>query len=135
MRETIFDPVRRKRVALTPEEEVRQQLIQMLSCVKNYPISLMTCEYSLLLNGNKYRGDLVVHDRSGKPLLLAECKAPYVKIGKEVFDQILTYNSSMGVKHILLTNGPDTYFASWSEELGKYEYKTEIPGYHELSEK
>ena len=72
MRETIFDPVRRKRVALTPEEEVRQQLIQMLSCVKNYPISLMTCEYSLLLNGNKYRGDLVVHDRSGKPLLLAE---------------------------------------------------------------
>lgn len=135
MRGTIFDPVRKKRVALTPEEEVRQQLIQMLSGTKHFPVSLMKCEYLITLNGNIYRGDLVVHDRMGRPLLLAECKAPSVRIGKEVFDQILTYNSSLGVKHILLTNGPETYFASWSEERGKYEYKTEIPEYNELSEK
>ena len=133
MRATIFDPIRKKRVALTPEEDVRQQLILMLSERKRYPLALMTCEYSILLNGNRYRGDLVVHDRKGKPLLLAECKAPGVRIGKEVFDQILTYNASLGVKHILLTNGPETYFASWSDAEGKYEYKTEIPEYNEIS--
>lgn len=135
MRATIFDPVRKKRVVLTPEEDVRQQLINMLSQTKGYPVALMTCEYSIILNGNRYRGDLVVHGRDGKPLMLAECKAPSVKIGKEVFDQILTYNALLGVRHILLTNGPDTYFASWCEELEKYEYKTEIPGYDELSKK
>ena len=133
MRATIFDPVRKKRVALTPEEDVRQQLIRMLSEHKGYPVSLMSCEFSLSLNGNKYRGDLVIHGKEGTPLLLAECKAPGVRIGRDVFDQILTYNSTLGVKHILLTNGPETYFASLNEASGKYEYKTEIPCYNELS--
>lgn len=133
MRATFFDPVRKKRVVLTPEEDVRQQLIRMLSEHKGYPVSLMSCEFSISLNGNKYRGDLVIHGRDGTPLLLAECKAPSVKIGKDVFDQILTYNSSLGVKHILLTNGPEIYFASLNEASGKYEYKTEIPCYNELS--
>jgi hypothetical protein len=135
MRATIFDPVRRKRVALTPEEDVRQQLIKMLSQERGYPLSLMTCEFSIILNGRNFRGDLVIHNREGSPLMIAECKAPYIKLTRETFDQILTYNASLGVKHILLTNGRDTYFASLNVESGKFEYKKEIPDYNELSQK
>jgi len=134
MRDTIFDPVRKKRVALTPEEEVRQQLIGMLSVLKGFPLHLMSCEYSIVINGNKFRGDLVVFSRDAKPILLAECKAPSVKISRAVFEQILTYNRNLGIRHILLTNGPETYFASFSKESGTYIYKNDIPDYNELSQ-
>jgi len=133
MRDTVFDPVRKKRVALTPEEEVRQRLIGVLSETKGYPLHLMSCEYSIVINGNKFRGDLVVFSREAKPLMLAECKAPSVKISRSVFEQILTYNRNLGVKHILLTNGPETYFASYEGSSGSFVYKNDIPDYNELS--
>jgi len=132
MKELVFDPVRRKRVVLTPEERVRQQLIVYLSKDLGYPISLMSCEYSVIINGLKYRGDLVIHDKSLTPFFLAECKAPQVKISRDTFEQILRYNSSLKVRYLLLTNGVTTYFASLDDITGKYEYHTEIPSYNGL---
>lgn len=133
MRVTVFDPVRKKSVALTPEESVRQQLIEMLNKTLGAPLHLMSCEYSLEAAGKKYRGDLVIFSREAKPVLLAECKAPSVKISKITFEQILKYNMALGVKHILLTNGPDIYFATLNPQTKNYEYKSEIPPYDELS--
>lgn len=133
MRVTVFDPVRKKNVAFTPEEGVRQQLIEMLNKTLGAPLHLMSCEYSLISAGRKYRGDLIVFSREAKPLLLAECKAPSVKITRDTFEQILKYNFALEVKHILLTNGPVTYFATLDPLTKNYEYKSEIPPYDELS--
>ncbi|MDP3436424.1 MAG: type I restriction enzyme HsdR N-terminal domain-containing protein [Bacteroidales bacterium] len=133
MRESIFDPVRKKRVALTPEESVRQQLILELSSNLGYPLHLMSCEYSLVINRLKYRGDLVIFDRETNPIMIAECKAPDVKITRESFEQIVRYNSALKVKFLLVTNGRDTFMGKIDPEDGKYTFITEIPNYNELS--
>jgi hypothetical protein len=132
MKEQVFDPVRRKKVALTPEESVRQQLIDYLSNTLGYPISRMVCEYSVEINGLKYRGDLVIVDKELNPFFLAECKAPSIKIGRDTFEQIIRYNSALSVKYLLLTNGITTYFASFDPNCGTYQFITEIPPYNEL---
>jgi hypothetical protein len=134
MKAVIFDPVRKKKVALTPEEGVRQQLIGFLSNILGYPINLMSCEYSISISGLKYRGDLVLLNKELRPLFMAECKAPSVKITKETFEQILRYNMALNVKYLLLTNGETTYFASFDKTTNNYKYLNEIPPYNELSE-
>jgi len=130
MRETVFDPVRKKRVALTPEEEVRQQLIKELSAEYGYPLQLMSCEYPMTVNRVKYRGDLVIFDKEKNPLLIAECKAPDVKLSREIFEQILRYNFALRVRYLLVTNGTGTFLARI--EGDNYTFLTEIPHYNEL---
>lgn len=132
MKEQVFDPVRKKWIALTPEEDVRQQLIGYLSNNLGYPLSRMVCEYSVVINGLKYRGDLVILDKELKPFFLAECKAPSVRIARKTFEQILRYNSAINVRSLLLTNGHTTYFAVRNLSNGNYDYHTEIPLYNEL---
>lgn len=134
MKSLVFDPVRKKKVVLTPEEGVRQQLIDLLCNRLGYPVNLMSCEYSISIDGLKYRGDLVLLGRNLKPVLLAECKAPTVKVSRGTFEQILRYNMSLKVKYLLLTNGVDTYFAVFDKESNNYKYLNEILPYNELSE-
>lgn len=131
----IFDPVRKKRVAATPEEVVRQNLINYLNSECGIPLGLMSCEYSFEINGNKFRSDLVVFNSSGNPLLLAECKAPNVLISKDVFDQIFTYNYHLKVRHLLLTNGKSTFCAKIDAASGNTNFLSSIPKYNELTEK
>src|SRR5215510_6590239 len=88
---TVFDPVRRKWVALTPEEWVRQHFLQYLVNDLHCPSSLVKVECLLRLNGLTKRADLVVHDRAGAPLALVECKAPGVRLTQAVFDQAARY--------------------------------------------
>ena len=134
MKREVFDPVRKKNVALTPEEGVRQWLIAELSQKYGYPVHMMCCEYSIDLNGVKYRGDLVLLNKKLKPVLIAECKAPGVKISKKSFEQILRYNLSLKVNYILVTNGQDTFMARIDNSTGDYIFLPAIPGYEELSQ-
>jgi hypothetical protein len=131
--EQIFDPVRRKRVAVTPEEIVRQRLIMHLHEKCSVPYELMSCEYYFTINGNRFRSDLVVFGREGYPLLAAECKAPQIKIDGKVFGQILTYNHKLQVKYLLLTNGSSTFCAKYTGGENNYEFLDSIPQYDELS--
>jgi hypothetical protein len=133
MREYVYDPVRKKRVALTPEEDVRQQLIRELSTNHGYPLHLMSCEYSLSINKLCYRGDLVVFNREGAPVMLVECKAPEVGISKDTFLQILRYNVALKVTYLLLTNGLDAFMAKIETKTGEYTFLTSIPEYNEIS--
>ena len=134
MKSEVFDRVRKKKVALTPEEGVRQWLIDELSQNYGYPLNLMCCEYAIDLNGVKYRGDLVVLDKKLNPVLIAECKAPGVKISKNSFKQILRYNLSLKVNYILVTNGLETYMAGINNDTGDYNFLPAIPRYEELSQ-
>src|SRR5437762_6309874 len=94
----IFDIIRRKYVALTPEEWVRQHIIHYLVNEKNVPKSLMAVEKILKVNQLKRRTDVLVY-RGVQPLLLTECKSPDIKITQKVFDQAARYNLSLDVKY------------------------------------
>lgn len=104
-RTLIFDFIRRRWLTLTPEEWVRQHLLNYLITVRGVPASLISIEKELTLNGTRKRYDVVVFDRAMKPWLVAECKAPYIAIDQAVIEQALRYNLVMKASHILLTNG------------------------------
>lgn len=105
----IFDSVRRRFVALTPEEWVRQNLIQFMVEVYQYPLSLMAVEKIVKVNGLSQRADVVVYDRGGSPWLIAECKAPSVNLSQDTFLQAARYNFSLNVSYLLLTNGHEHF--------------------------
>lgn len=104
-REEIFDPVRRRRVALTPEEWVRQQTITMLHDVYGYPLELLQVEAAIVLNGLSKRCDIVVYDHEVRPLMIVECKKESVALSQKVIDQACRYNLVLQVPYLLLTNG------------------------------
>jgi len=93
----IFDIVRKRFVALTPEEWVRQHLLHFLMNERKYPQSLISVEKKLLVNNLKKRTDVVLYSSSLKPLLIAECKAPSIKLNQLTFDQAARYDENARV--------------------------------------
>ena len=101
----IYDMVRRRYVALTPEEWVRQQTIAWLHEVKAFPVELMQVECAISLNGLTKRCDIVVYDRHVHPMMIVECKQENVPLTQKVVDQASRYNIVLQVPYLLLTNG------------------------------
>jgi hypothetical protein len=123
----IFDPCRLKWVALTPEEWVRQNFVRYMLEELGYPAGLISTEMSIKINGMKRRCDIVVHNRSGLPVLITECKAPDVILGQSVFDQANSYNWALGVPFLVITNGMKHYCLESSE--GKFKFRDNFPPY------
>ncbi len=130
--ETIFDPVRRKYIKLTPEEWVRQNFVQYLVHEGKYPAGLIGIEVMFRLNKLKRRVDILIHNRRGEPVMIVECKAPEVRIDDKVFDQIVCYNMGLKVPYIIVTNGMDHYACKVDHENNKYEFLFVIPLYEDL---
>jgi hypothetical protein len=101
----IWDVIRKKYIVLQPEEWVRQHFIHFLIEEKKVPASLISLEFGQNYNSLSKRCDIVVWDADLKPLLLVECKASHIAINSDVFFQANTYNSLLGVKFVILTNG------------------------------
>jgi len=123
----IFDEVRKGYFKLTPEEWVRQHVINYLVFHKNYPIGLMQVEKLIKYNKLNTRADLIVNDRDLNTVILVECKAPSVKIGEDAFDQIAKYNFSLKAKYLFVTNGLTHYCCAINYENGKMDFLKEIP--------
>ena len=126
---SIFDAIRKKFIILTPEEWVRQHLIQFLITEKSYPISLINVEKVLKVNGLRKRYDVVVYNSDGTINILIECKAPEVTISQSTFDQIAQYNMTLQSNFLMVTNGLNHYFCQMDFENEKYQFLTEIPNY------
>ena len=131
-RKTIWDPLRKKDVALTPEERVRQWCIEGLSKNMGVPIHLMMSEVGFCLGGKQFRADVVVYDRKAQPLAVVECKRPEVELTAEVLDQALRYNMVLNVKYIIITNGTKTFIAKRQE--GRFEFINSVPSYNQMLE-
>jgi len=130
----IYDPLRRKYVALTPEEWVRQHFVSYLTGWLGYPPGLIRIEGSFRLNSMLRRADILVHDRVGEPVLIVECKAPEVKITQEVFDQVINYNFNYGVGYLVVTNGI-THFAGKIDIAGRsFILLDHIPDYKTITQ-
>ena len=110
----VLDPVRRRYVALTPEEGVRQQLLADLVAL-GYPVGLLAVEKGLAFGGKTWRADAVAYDRAGRVLLLAECKAPGVAVSQATFDQLARYNAVLGARVLVVDNGRVRYCCVRSE--------------------
>ncbi len=129
----IFDNLRHIYVALTPEEWVRQHFIHYLIEQYGYPATLMANETSITLNNTHRRCDTVVYDRSLRPRMIIEYKAPTIKIDSKVFAQISRYNLVLRVDYLVISNGLQHYCCKMDYANNKYEFLQTIPPYQELS--
>ncbi|WP_294240774.1 type I restriction enzyme HsdR N-terminal domain-containing protein [Chryseobacterium sp. sg2396] len=100
----IYDPIRKSYLLLTPEEWVRQHWVHYYLTVKSYSVSALVTEKKIVLNGLTKRIDLLVTEKA-QPKILIECKAPQIKLTEKTFEQTARYNSIIGAKEIVLTNG------------------------------
>lgn len=105
----VFDEIRRRWVVLTPEEWVRQNMLQYLVQVLNYPASSMAIEKEIRLGELKKRVDILLYDNNGLPFLLIECKAMEVALTEAVLQQVLRYNMALPVPYLAISNGHYTY--------------------------
>lgn len=127
--EQIYDRLRRKYVALTPEEWVRQHFVHWLLTEKHYPASLTANEVGLRLNGTLRRSDTVVFGLDGRPAVVVEYKAPSVAITQKVFDQIARYNLVMQARYLIVSNGIDHYCCRYDHTTGRYAFCREVPSW------
>ena len=128
----IFDALRKKELVLTPEEWVRQHVVQFLIEERNFPRGLIALEKGLKLNGLTKRADILVYSKNGNPLFMVECKAPEVKITQTVFDQISRYNISLNLPYLMVTNGLEHFCAKIDFIEKNVSFLKEIPQFEEL---
>lgn len=131
-RDQIFDVLRRKFVALTPEEWVRQHFIHFLADHKGYPASLLANEVQLRVGDKTVRADSVIYDTSLRPLMIVEYKAPSIALTQKVFDQISVYNFLLHVDYLVVSNGLETYCCKMDYDNQKYLFLQNIPDYKNL---
>ena len=131
---TIFDPVRNKYVALTPEEWVRQHFVNYLISNKDYPKELIANEIQIKLNNTSKRCDTVVYNRFLTPLVIIEYKAPAIQITNTVFDQIARYNMVLRVKYLIVSTGLRHFCCKIDYEKQAYSFLENIPEYTDLEE-
>ena len=105
----IFDVIRRKYVALTPEEWVRQHFVHYLIEQLGYPQELLANEVEVTLNGTSKRCDTVLYDRNLKARMIVEYKAADIPITQKVFNQIMRYTTK---DYVFLSEIPNYNFLS-----------------------
>jgi Type I restriction enzyme R protein N terminus (HSDR_N) len=130
----VWDSLRSKYVALTPEEYVRQHFTVWLLKERHYPKSLVNNEVALELNGMSRRCDTLIYNREGEPLMIVEYKAPTVAITQDVFDQVVRYNSVIRAKYIVVSNGLKHFCCATDYDHATYHFIPEIPDFNYLSE-
>lgn len=130
----VWDPLRKKNVALTPEEGVRQWFIELMESQMGIPKTKMMSEASLKFGEGpvqkNFRADIIAYDRQHKPLLVVECKAPEVELSRDVLEQVLCYNMVLGAPYIAITNGKFSYIAHW--EGDGFVFLEEAPDYETM---
>ncbi len=122
----IFCTIRKKWLILTPEEWVRQNIVQFLIQEKNYSKSAINTEIIVEVNGMKKRADVIVFKKE-KPFIIIECKAPSVSISQETFDQIARYNLQIDAEYLMVSNGFNHYYCQMDFENQKYIFLKELP--------
>ncbi len=128
----IFDFLRRKYVALTPEEWVRQHFVHFLINHKGYPQGLLANEVELKVGNKKLRCDTLLYNRVLQPQMIIEYKAPHVEITQQVFNQITVYNHLLHVDFLVISNGLQHFCCRMDYDHQSYAFLQEIPDYQLL---
>ena len=123
----VYDPIRKKFVALTPEELLRQLTLQYLLQAKGYPANRIRSEIGIKVNGMARRCDIVVFDKAVNPWLLVECKSPKIPLTQSVMEQAARYNLTLGVPYLCITNGLHTSCCSLDHSTGEVVFLEDFP--------
>lgn len=126
----IFDEIRKQWLVLTPEEWVRQNFLQYLIKVKNYPATLIAIEKEIKLAELTRRFDIVVYGRNMQPWMIVECKEMNEALNEKVLHQALRYNISLQLPYIVITNG--TYCYGFTSREGRFSEIVALPLYDEV---
>lgn len=129
IRREVYDPARRSWVAVTPEELVRQALLEHLVHVMHYPLRRIAHEKGIVWNGLQFRFDMLVYGPDMNPFLLVECKAPSVNLSESVLWQITRYNLKIKAPYSLITNGRASCCAALNHESGTADWLEALPPY------
>ena len=129
-KQTIWDPLRKKEVAFTPEEKVRQWFISVLIQQQEVPSHMMMSEAAFKLGAKQFRADILVYGGNVKPLMVVECKRPEVELTSAVLDQAIRYNMVLDVKYIVITNGNSTIICG--KNSNGYSFMQSLPKYNEM---
>lgn len=124
--------IRKKSLVLTPEEWVRQHLINYLIKEKKIPIGLIAVEMSISINNLSRRCDVVAFGTDGNPKIIIECKAADVSLTENVFHQIAQYNAALKVDYLMVTNGLDHIICHIDREKNEMSYLELLPLWNEL---
>lgn len=128
----VFDALRRRYIALTPEEWVRQHFVHFLIEHKGYPASLLANEIRLGIGNKVLRADSVLYDNRLHPRMIMEYKAPSIPITQKVFDQISAYNILLHVDYLVISNGIQSFCWKVDYEHNQYDLLDGIPDYDEI---
>lgn len=139
----IFDPVRKKWVEATPEEIIRQGLIEKMLGELGYPPALLAVEKELsqlphlrLVEKKvipRRRADIIafarnIHpDHVLSPLLMIECKA--VPLTPKFAQQVIGYNSVVQAPFLALANGEQVLTGYFDQAAGHYDFASGLPPY------
>lgn len=129
---TILDILRRKHVALTPEEWVRQHFVHYLIEHKGYPMGLMANEVELRIGEKRLRCDTILYSKQLQPRMIIEYKAPTVQLQQKTFDQITAYNLQLHVDYLVVSNGLHHYCCRMDYDNQKYLFLKDIPDYENI---
>lgn len=133
MAQEIWDPLRKKNVALTPEERVRQWFIcSVLKGMMRVPEHMMNSEVEFRMGGKSLRVDILVYGRDASPLAVVECKRPDVELTEDVLMQVVRYNMVLNVSYIFVTNGNRTVGLALKKEESKPVQLRDYPSYEEM---
>lgn len=127
----VFDPLRKRYVALTPEEEVRQKILYLLVETLKVPYGLLAVEYSIKVNGLDKRCDAVVFGQDALPLMIVECKAQTVSLSQKTLEQAVRYYSNLQPRYLLLYNGKECY--CFKAQDGTLTAIDHLPDYEEMN--
>ena len=127
----IWDHLRKKEVALTPEEKVRQWFISVLNNQMGVPMHMMMSEVGFKLGNKQLRADILVYGRDAGPLVVVECKRPDVVVDATVLEQAIRYNMVLAVDYIIVTNGNTTYIFGKTEE--GFKQVSQLPNYDQMT--
>lgn len=128
----IFDFLRRRYVALTPEEWVRQHFVHFLIEQKGYPKGLLSNEVELRIGDKKLRCDSLLYNKELQPQMIIEYKAPHIELTQRVFNQITAYNFLLHVDYLVISNGMQHYCCRMDYEKREYSFLRNIPDYSGL---
>ena len=131
-RPTVFDPLRRRFVALTPEEWVRQHFVNYLVQHLHYPAGLMANEVELTVGDKHLRCDTLLYNKEMQPQMIIEYKAPHIALSQKVFDQITAYNLLLHVDYLVVSNGMEHLCCQMDYDNRRYVFLHDIPDYNQL---
>ncbi len=132
-RQMIYDRLRKKYVVITPEEWVRQHIIYYLIEIKNYPANFISVEHSISVNNTQKRCDIVVFSKAFRPKLIIECKQPEISLSQNIFDQAGTYNLSLKVPYLAISNGIENMVSQVDLLNSKFVFLNGYPEYEQLN--